>query len=224
MVLADKAARRNAKLQLQYTKIIAPVSGPDGRAARPPGQPRPQRRHDAAGRDQPDRARSRELRGAGQSARARSAPVRARAPLEADARACRAPAPPSTGTVTFIDNTVDHDDGHDQAEGDVPEHAITGCGRAPSSRSRCSWRSMPHAIVVPAPPCRTASRASTCSSSARTARSSMRPVDGGSDRAATTRSWRRGLEAGEKSSPTASCGWSPGARISIEAPAPARAG
>ncbi len=58
-VEADRAAVENAKVQLQYATITAPISGRTGALHGAPGQSRARQRSDAARRHQPGRARCR---------------------------------------------------------------------------------------------------------------------------------------------------------------------
>jgi multidrug efflux system membrane fusion protein len=106
LVAADDAAIENAKLQLQYTKIVAPVSGRTGALVVHPGSL--VRSSDAAplviiNQISPIRVT---FAVPGQYL----ADIRrgqTRAPLAVSARPNSDAGAPSTGTLTFIDNTVD---------------------------------------------------------------------------------------------------------------------
>ena len=100
---ADQAAVETAKLNLQYTRITAPISGRTGDARRPRRGPRPRQRHDRDGRDQSVGADLRHVFGPGPISRRTSASTRrssrsrlrpaGRSPLPPGAQP---PAPPST--------------------------------------------------------------------------------------------------------------------------------
>ena len=106
-------------------------------------------------------------------------------------------AQPSVGRISFIDNAVDQTTGTIKIKGNVSERAIAGSGRGSSSTSRSRSATKPNAIVVPigGRPGRD-SRARTCSSSRRTRRSRLRPIEVGAQRGATD-GRRNGLKPGE---------------------------
>lgn len=147
-VLADKAAIESAKLQLQYTKIVAPVSGRTG----------------ALLVHQGSLVRSTDttplviinqispIRVAFAVPGQYLATIRAgqaKAPLLAEARMPDSTAAPSTGSVSFIDNTIDTTTGTIKLKATFPNanHELWP-GALVETRLRLSVD--PHAITVPA--------------------------------------------------------------------------
>ena len=165
MVLADKAALETREAPAAVHEDPRAGLRPDGRAARPPGQPGPQHRHDAARRHQSDRADSRRLRGARPVSRdgpRRPEPRRrsTRDRAHAGRQHRRRPA-----WCSFIDNTIDTTTGTIKLKATFPntDHQLwPGALVEVTLRAvdRCRTR-----LSCRRPPCRTASRASTCSSS-----------------------------------------------------------
>ena len=159
----------NAKVQLQYATIAAPISGPHRRADGARGQSRARQRHDAARRHQPDHADLRLVR----HPRGACCPSCKRYMAQGTLarRGARRPndtGAPSTGRITFVDNAVDPTTGTIKVKGTFPNDrppALAGPVRQRDrhaddrrrTRSSCRRRR-----------CRPASRARTSSSSSRT--------------------------------------------------------
>ena len=148
MVLADKAALESARLQLQYTKILAPVSGRTG----------------ALLVHQGSLVRSTDttplviinqitpIRVAFAVPGQYLATIRAgqaKAPLLAEARMPGSTATPSSGAVSFIDNTIDTTTGTIKLKATFPNtnHELWP-GALVETRLRLSVD--PHALTVPA--------------------------------------------------------------------------
>ncbi len=147
-VLADKAAIESAKLQLQYTKIVAPVTGRTG----------------ALLVHQGSLVRSTDvsplviinqiapIRVAFAVPGQHLATIRAgqaKAPLQAEARTPGGSTAVATGSVSFIDNTIDTTTGTIKLKATFPNtHHELWPGALVEIRLRLSED--PHAIVVPA--------------------------------------------------------------------------
>ncbi len=207
---ADRAAVENAKVQLQYATITAPISGRTGALHGARGQPRARQRHDAARRHQPDRAdlrvvrhsrgaaaRPEALHGGGHAARRGAAAERHRARRRPDAS-------------RFVDNAVDPTTGTIKIKGTFPERRPPAVARPVRQRRRHADDRSERDRRARRPRCRPASRASTSSSSSPTRRSSCAPSRSRA-RSGDETVIKSGLKPARPSSPTASCGWCPAA-------------
>ena len=217
-VEADRAAVENAKVQLQYATIAAPIVGPHRRADGPRRQPGPRQRHDAARRHQPGRADLRVVRAFPKSRLPEL--KRYMAQRHAARRGARRPtttAPPATGRITFVDNAVDQTTGTIRIKGTFPNDdrrlwpgQFVNVTVDADDRSRRDRRPDGGGPGRPAGPVRVRRQAGQD-------RSNLRPVDGRAHAAATRRSIKSGLKPGETVVTDGQLRLVPGSRVSIKA-------